>query len=176
MGTPGSFPPVSRPGASNDRDSVDLDEELGAQAGDDVDRDGRRWVGRVPRLLEGGEALVECVAVDYGDGPVHDVREARPLALEDGGEVAKRLAGLLPDRGADDLTVGVDAVLPADVDRLRRLFDHDGLAEGRAAVEPLGVDVPRAHVSPPLTMTPVTVGSSTPVIVDSCERAPPDGC
>jgi hypothetical protein len=37
----------------------------------------------------------------------------------------------------------------ADVDRLRRLFDHDGLAEGRVVVEPLGVDVPCAHVSPP---------------------------
>src|SRR5829696_5669697 len=94
--SPGTSSP--RPGASYDRDGVDLDEELGAQAGDDVDRDGRRWVGRVPRLLEGGEALVECVAVDYGDGPVHDVREARPLALEDGGEVAERLAGLLADR------------------------------------------------------------------------------
>jgi hypothetical protein len=72
-----------------------------------------------------------------------------PLALEDGREVAERLAGLLRDRGADDLTVGVNAVLPADVDRFRRLFDHDGLAEGRAAVEPLGIDVPCAHVLPP---------------------------
>ena len=40
-----------------------------------------------------------------------------------------------PTGGADDLAVGVDA---ADVDRLRRLFDHDGLAEGRGAVEPSG--------------------------------------
>ncbi|HEY3144598.1 MAG TPA: hypothetical protein VGJ86_25935 [Acidimicrobiales bacterium] len=70
-----------------------------------------------------------------------------PLALEDGGEVAERLARLFPDGLADDLAVGVDAVLPADVDRLRRLFDHDGLTEGRAAVESLGVDVPCAHVS-----------------------------
>src|SRR5829696_2905612 len=144
--SPGTSSP--RPGASYDGDGVDLDEELGAQAGDDVDRDGRRWVGRVPCLLEGGDTFVERVAVDHGDGPVHDVRRACPFALEDGGEVAKRLAGLFPDGGADDLAVGVDAVLPADVDRLRRLFDHDGLAEGRAAVEPLGVDVPCAHVSP----------------------------
>jgi hypothetical protein len=69
------------------------------------------------------------VAVDHGDGPVHDVGQACPLALEDGREVAERLASL---------------------DRLRRLFDHNGLAEGRAAGEPLGVDVPDAHVSPPL--------------------------
>ena len=32
-----------------------------------------------------------------------------------------RGAGLLPDGGADDLAVAIDAVLPADVDRLRRL-------------------------------------------------------
>jgi hypothetical protein len=31
-----------------------------------------------------------------------------------------RLAGLLPDGGTDDLAFGVDAVVPADVDRLRR--------------------------------------------------------
>src|SRR5919201_4848798 len=150
---------VARLRGVTDGDGVDLDEEFGAQAGDDVDRDGRRWVGRVPRLLEGGDTLVERVAVHHGDGPVHDVRKAGALALEDGREVAERLAGLLPDGGADDLAVGVDAVLPADVDRLGRLFDHDGLAEGRVAVEPLGVDVPDAHVSPPLTMTPVTVVS-----------------
>jgi hypothetical protein len=112
-----------------------------------VDGDGRRWVGRVPRLLEGGDPFVERVAVDHGDGPVHDVGQACPFAFEDGGEVAERLAGLLPDGGADDLAVGVDTVLPADVDRLRGLFDHDSLAEGRAAVEPLGVDVPCAHVA-----------------------------
>jgi hypothetical protein len=66
----------------------------------------------------------------------------------DGREVAERLAGLLPDGGTDDLAVGVDAVLPADVDRLRWLFDHDGLAEGRVVVESFGVDVPRRHGSP----------------------------
>src|SRR5215510_14674897 len=118
---------------SQDGDGVDLDEEPGAQAGDDVDRDGRRWVGRVPHLLEGGHTLaqggVERVTVYHGDGPVHDVRQARAFTLQDGREVAERLPGLLADRGTDDLTVGVDTVLPADVDGLRRLFDHDGLAE-----------------------------------------------
>jgi hypothetical protein len=97
---PGVVPP---PGAAHDGDGVDLDEEPGGQAGDDVDRDGRRWVGWVPCLLEGGEAFVERVAVDHGDGPVHDVGQACPFALEDGGEVSERLAGLLPDGGADDL-------------------------------------------------------------------------
>jgi hypothetical protein len=33
------------PRASHDGDGVDLDEKLGGQASDDVDRDGRRWVG-----------------------------------------------------------------------------------------------------------------------------------
>jgi hypothetical protein len=42
---PGAPPPA----ASHDGDGVDLDEELGAQAGDDVDRKRRPWVGRVPR-------------------------------------------------------------------------------------------------------------------------------
>src|SRR5680860_1534086 len=96
------------PGVSHDGDGVDLDEEAGAQAGDDVDRDGRRWVGRVPCPLEGGETLVERVAVYHGDGPVHDVRQAGPFALKDGREVAERLAGLFPDGGADDFPVGVD--------------------------------------------------------------------
>jgi hypothetical protein len=100
------------PGASHDGDGVDFDEELGAQAGDDVDRDGRRWVGRVPYLLEGGETLVERVADHYGDGPVHDVRQARSLAFEDGREVAECLARLFPNCGADDLAVGIDAVRP----------------------------------------------------------------
>jgi hypothetical protein len=77
-----------------------------------------------------------------------------PFALEDGGEVADA-CWPAPRRWADDLAVGVDAVLPADVEPLRRRFDHDGLAEGRAALEPLGVDVPRAHVLPLGTMTPV---------------------
>src|SRR6266513_3002060 len=110
-----------------------------------MDRDGRRRVGRVPNLLEGGRSLVKRVAVDHGDGPVHDVGQARPLALQDGRDVVERLLGLLPHRGADDLAVGIDAVLPADVDRLRRLFDHDGLAEGSAVRESFGVDVPDTH-------------------------------
>jgi hypothetical protein len=98
------------PGTSHDGDGVDLDEEPWGQTGDDVDRDGRRWVSRVPHLLEGCDTLVERVAVHHGDGPVHDVRQARPLAVEDGREVAERLEGLLPDRGTDDLAVGVDAM------------------------------------------------------------------
>jgi len=61
---------------------------------------GSAWV---PCPLEGGEAFIERVAVDHGDGPVHDVGQACPFALEDGGEVSERLAGLLPDGGADDL-------------------------------------------------------------------------
>jgi hypothetical protein len=44
--------------------------------------------------------------------------------------VAERLAGLLPDGGADDLAVGADAVLPADVDRLRRLSTTAWLKAG----------------------------------------------
>jgi hypothetical protein len=144
---------------SHDSNGVDLDEEPWAQAGDDVDRDRRRRVGRVPHLLEGRDALVERVAVHHGYGPVHDVRQARPLAFEDGRKVPQRLAGLLPYRGTDDLTVDIDPVLPADVDRLCRLFDYDGLAEGRAAVEPFRVHVTHTHVSPPrdlLTMTPMS--------------------
>src|SRR5262245_49972970 len=105
-------------------------------------------MGRVPGLLEGGDALGQGMAVNHGDGPVHDVGQACPLALQDGREVTERLAGLLPDRGTDDLAVRVDAVLPAYVDRLCRLFDHDGLAEGRAAGQPRRVDVPYAHGSP----------------------------
>jgi hypothetical protein len=85
--------------ASHDGDGVDLDEELWAQAGDDVNRDGRRRVGSVPRLFEGGETLVERVPFHHADSPVHDVGEARSLTLEDGREVAERLAGLLPDGG-----------------------------------------------------------------------------
>src|SRR6266704_3383932 len=73
-----------------------------------MDGDGRRRVGRVPGLLEGGETLTQRVAVHHRDGPGHDVRQACPLALQDGGEVAERLAGLLADGGTDDLTVGVD--------------------------------------------------------------------
>jgi hypothetical protein len=97
---------------SQDGDGADLDEELGAQAGDDVDRDGRRWVGRVPHLLEGGETLVECLAFHNGNRPVHDVRQARPLALEDGREVSDRLAGLFPERGTDDLAVALTPFCP----------------------------------------------------------------
>ncbi|GGT12677.1 hypothetical protein GCM10010176_066800 [Nonomuraea spiralis] len=36
---------------------------------------------------------------------MHDVRQARPFALQDGRQVAEHLPGLLPDRGADDLAV-----------------------------------------------------------------------
>src|SRR5262245_31589262 len=105
-------------------------------------------MGRVPGLLEGGDALGQGMAVHHGDGPVHDVGQAGPLALQDGREVAERLAGLLPDRGTDDLAVRADAVLPSYVDRLGRLLDHDGLAEGRAVVESCRVEVPCAHVPP----------------------------
>jgi hypothetical protein len=41
-----------------DGHGVDLNEEPRAQAGHDVDRDGRRRVSRVPRLLEGGETFI----------------------------------------------------------------------------------------------------------------------
>ena len=75
----------------------------GAEAADDVHRDGRPWAGQVPCLLEGGETLTQCLTVHHGDGPVHDVRQARPLAVQDGREVAQRLPGLLRDRGADDV-------------------------------------------------------------------------
>ena len=77
-----------------------------------MDCDGWRRVSRVPHLAEGRHTLVEALTCQCGDGPVDDVREARSLALQDGREVAERLQGLLSDRGTDDLTVGVDAVLP----------------------------------------------------------------
>jgi len=125
-------------------------------------------------LLESGNTFVECVAVYHGDGPVHDVRQARPLALQDGREVAERLPGLLLDRGTDDLPVGVDAVLPADVDRLRWLFDHDCLAEGRAAVDSLGVDVPYAHTLPPPVRKPVRVGHGRPELNVARQGREPD--
>src|SRR5690606_8763192 len=102
-----------------------------------------------------------------GDAPVHDVRQAPALALQDGGEVPQRLPGLLPERGADHPAGGVDAVLTADVDGLGRLFDHDGLAERRVAVESFRVDVPHAHATP--SSAPgnrscwLTQSSSTPV-------------
>ena len=83
---------------------------------------------RAPCLPEGGETLIQCVTVHHGDGPVHDVRHARPLALQDGREFARRLAVPLPDHGADDLAVSADGILPADLARLRRLSGHDGLA------------------------------------------------
>jgi hypothetical protein len=102
-----------------------------------VDRDGRRWVGWVP-CLEGGEAFVERVAADTA--MVQCTMLAR-FALRSRGwwRGCGTLAGLLPDGGADNLAVGVDAVLPADVEPLRRLFDHDGLAEGRLRWSPSGL-------------------------------------
>jgi hypothetical protein len=48
-------------GVSRDGDGVDLDEDVGAEAGDDVDRDGGRRVGGAPHLPEGGDALVDEV-------------------------------------------------------------------------------------------------------------------
>ncbi|MFI6801172.1 hypothetical protein [Streptosporangium canum] len=65
------------PGASHDGDGVDLHKEPGAQAGHDVDRDGRRRVRPVPHLLEGGHAFAE--------------RETRPHKRYGG-----RLRGWLP--------------------------------------------------------------------------------
>jgi hypothetical protein len=62
-----------RPGASHDGDGVDIDEELGAHAGDDVDGDGRRWVGRIPASWKAANpssrawlsttAMVQCTTV-----------------------------------------------------------------------------------------------------------------
>ena len=69
---------------------------------------------------------------------------------------------------ADDLTVDVDTVLPADVDRLRRLFDHDRLAEGRAAVQPLGVDVPCTHASRSSDDDPSSSGFARHQAVTAC--------
>jgi hypothetical protein len=107
-GLPESSP---APGASNDGGSVDLDEQPGGQAGDDVDRDGRRWVG-------------------WGSMPpgwrrsLRRMRGRRPRRWSS----ARRWPGLplrsrgwwlgcgmpgwpAPRRWADDLAVGVDAVL-----------------------------------------------------------------
>ena len=73
------------------------------------------------------------MTVHHGDGPVHDVGQACTLTLQDGRQVAERLPRMLPNRWTDDLATRVDAVLPADVDGPRRMFDLDGLAEGRTA-------------------------------------------
>ena len=40
----------------------------GAEAADDVHRDGRPWAGQVPCLLEGGETLTQRLTVHHGDG------------------------------------------------------------------------------------------------------------
>lgn len=85
------------------------------------------------------------MAVDDGDVPVDDVGESGALGLEDGGEIAEGLASLVGAGVADDLALGVDAVLAADVDDLGRCLDDHGLAEGRVVVEPFGVDVSHGH-------------------------------
>jgi hypothetical protein len=86
---------------------VDLDEEPGVQTRDDVDRDGRRWVSRVPHRLEGGNTLVDAWPSTRRWTSAR-CSPGSPLALEDGRNVAERVAGLLAERGTDDLTVGVD--------------------------------------------------------------------
>jgi len=84
-----------------------------------------------------------------------DVGQTRALTLQDGREVPEGLPRLLSERGTDELSFRVHAVLPTDVDRLGRLFDYDGLAERRATVESSGLMCRTPMVLPPQSMKPV---------------------
>src|SRR3990172_12953248 len=104
---------------SNDRDRVHLDEEVGVgEALDDGGRDDRRIGSVAPHALERRVAGTEVLAVDDEDAPLHDVLRPGIGGCQGRAQVAQDLLGLCGDvADADDVPLGVDRVLAADVDR-----------------------------------------------------------
>src|SRR5262249_18703289 len=111
-------PRMDRSGRS-DRDRVDLDEEIRmGEAPADGGRDDRRIGSVAPHSPERRVAGSEVLALHDEDVPLHDVLRPGTGGSQGGTQVAEYLLGLCGDvADADDVSLGVDRVLAADVDR-----------------------------------------------------------
>ena len=87
------------------------------EALDDGGRDDRRIGSVAPRSLERRVAGTEVLAVDDDDVPLHDVLRPGTGGRQGRAQVAQDLLGLCGDvADADDVPLGIDRVLAADLE------------------------------------------------------------
>lgn len=116
------------------------------QASDDEDAESRWLRPAPPNALRDHECLADRLSLNHADGQLDQVIESCTGGGQRGLDVAAHLLGLRAEvADPDDIAIGIDGILTADVHGAMGSLDHDRLRKSRVSMEPFGLKMLDGH-------------------------------